>query len=233
MRHPVKHLGLCLAAILCAVGPDRARGDGGTLRMVQETNGYRITIYTAPAVIRVGPIDVSVLVQDAETGNLVDNAHITVRMTSGTNPNDSIDAAATHDAATNKLLQAALLTLPNAGRWDVVVDVTGPHGEAQAGFKLDAAEPLPEWQVLWPWFSWPAVVVLLFAAQQLSGQHSRRSAIRLKLPPCDRPARPCWDSARGRKGSTDRRRAAGEASRPYFRRLPATGSAAPDQAQGR
>ncbi|HEX4150166.1 MAG TPA: hypothetical protein VHY20_14310, partial [Pirellulales bacterium] len=70
MRRPVAGFELCLAAILCAAWPQHACADGGTLRMVQETGGYRITVYTAPAVIRVGPIDISVLVQEAETGNL-------------------------------------------------------------------------------------------------------------------------------------------------------------------
>ena len=155
-----------MAALIFAAWPQLARADGGTLRIAQETQGYRITVFTTPAVIRVGPIDASVLVQDTETGNLITDARVSVRMTSRTDASNSIDATASHEAATNKLLQAALLTLPTAGWWDIVVDVAGPHGPAQAKLEIEVAEPLPEWRVLWPWFSWPAVVVVLFGARQ-------------------------------------------------------------------
>jgi hypothetical protein len=163
----------CLAVAICLVWSQQAWADGGTLRIAQETHGYRFTVFTAPAVIRVGLIDTSVLVQDAETGEPLGDARVSVRMTSRTDPSQSIDATASHDVATNKLLQAALLTLPSAGWWDVVVEVAGPHGPAQASFEIEAAEPLPEWLLLWPWFSWPAAVVVLFGAQQLLG--NRRS----------------------------------------------------------
>jgi hypothetical protein len=173
MNRRTTYIGLTLAAWICAAWPQHAWADGGTLRIAQETQGYRITVFTAPAVIRVGPIDTSVLVQDAETGEPFGDARVSVRMTLRTDPSQSIDATASHEVATNKLLQAALLTLPRAGDWDVVVDVAGPHGPAQAKFEIEAAEPLPEWLVLWPWFSWPAAVVVLFGAQQILSQ--RRS----------------------------------------------------------
>jgi len=35
--------------------------------------------------------------------------------------------------------------------------------ESLAAYFADAAPPLPAWLSVWPWFSWPAAVVLLFA----------------------------------------------------------------------
>ena len=167
-------IALCLAALGCGAWPRGARGDGGTVQLTQETSGYRITVFTAPTPIRVGLVDVSVLVQDAETGNPMSEARVSIHMAPRTRPNDTIKATASHEAATNKLLQAAMLTLSSPGRWDVVARVEGPQGPAQVRFEIEAAEPLPEWRMLWPWFSWPAAVVLLFGAQQfLSHQRSR------------------------------------------------------------
>ena len=42
--------------------------DGGTVRLSEEQGRYRITVFTAPAPLRAGPVDVSVLVQEAATG---------------------------------------------------------------------------------------------------------------------------------------------------------------------
>jgi hypothetical protein len=132
-----------------------------------ETSGYRISVFTSPTPIRVGPLDTSVFVQDAETGNPIGEAGISVHVVRRAQPSRSIDATATHEAATNKLLQAAVLTLTSPGWSDVSVQVDGPHGPAQVRFEVEVAEPLPPWRVLWPWFSWPAAVVLLFGVQQL------------------------------------------------------------------
>ena len=163
-------ISLCLAALGCGACPQCARGDGGTVQLTQVTGDYRITVFTAPTPIRVGLVDISVLVQDAETGNPIREAQVNIHIASRARPNETIDATASYEAATNKLLQAAILTLSSPGWWDVVARIEVPGGPAQVRFAVEAAEPLPEWRVLWPWFSWPAVVVLLFGAQQFLSQ---------------------------------------------------------------
>ncbi len=45
-----------------------ARADGGAVRLRQRSGGYQIAVFTEPTPLRAGPVDVSVLVQDAETG---------------------------------------------------------------------------------------------------------------------------------------------------------------------
>jgi hypothetical protein len=74
---------------------------------------------------------------------------------------------ATAEAATNKLFRAAEFQLPMPGWWDVTVAVDGPHGSAAVHFPIEADEPLPLWLDLWPWFSWPAVVVGLFGVHRM------------------------------------------------------------------
>ena len=41
-----------------------ARGDAGTLRVSERLGSYQVTVFTAPAPVRAGPVDVSVLVQN-------------------------------------------------------------------------------------------------------------------------------------------------------------------------
>jgi len=57
------------------------RADGGTIRMSEKKGGFLITVFTAPAPFRAGPVDISVLVQDASTEEPVPQAQVSVRMT--------------------------------------------------------------------------------------------------------------------------------------------------------
>ena len=58
-----------------------ASADGGSLRLSEKKGGYQITVFTAPTPFRAGPVDISVLVQDALTGDPMPQARVTVRMT--------------------------------------------------------------------------------------------------------------------------------------------------------
>jgi hypothetical protein len=142
----------------------RANADGGQIRASRQDGEYVVTVFTSPTPLRAGPIDVSVLVQNANDGTAVTDAMVTVSLTTSDPLLPPIRAAATNAAATNKLLQAAAVDLPAAGVWQVDVECALPNESPLAiAFQVDAAPPLPAWLSVWPWFSWPAVVVLLFA----------------------------------------------------------------------
>jgi hypothetical protein len=142
-----------------------AGADGGTLRLSEKKGGYQITVFTAPAPFRAGPVDLSVLVQDSLTGEPMPHARVTVCMTKLGRP--ALAYPATSEAATNKLFRAAQFELPQPGRWEMQVQVEGLHGLAVIGGTVEAAEPLPRWQELWPWIGWPALVIGLFGIHQV------------------------------------------------------------------
>jgi hypothetical protein len=142
------------------------RADGGAVRLREQAGAYQVTVFTSPTSFRAGPVDVSVLVQDAATGDNVPEARVTVRLTArGTG--DLLEYPATAEAATNKLFHAAVFQLPEPGWWDVEVAVEGPHGPALLRFEVQADDPLPRWLELWPWFTWPALAVGLFGLHQV------------------------------------------------------------------
>ena len=152
-----------------------ARADGGVVRLRERAGAYQVTVFTAPTPLCAGPVDVSVLVQDAATGEYVPEARVTVRLTArGTG--EVLEYPATAAAATNQLFHAAVFQLPQPGRWDVAVAVKGPHGEARLRFAVEADEPPPAWLELWPWFAWPALAVALFGLHRAL---VRRSAGRI------------------------------------------------------
>jgi hypothetical protein len=149
-----------------------ACGDGGAVRMSEKRGGLLITVFSAPTPFRVGPVDISVLVQDALTGEPVPQTRVTVRMTK---PGQlALECPATREAATNKLLHAAQFELPELGRWQLEVQVEGVHGLAVITGELEAAAPLPRWRELWPWIGWPALAIALFGMHL--GLARRRSA---------------------------------------------------------
>jgi hypothetical protein len=153
-----------------------ARGDGGTLRLWTRAGDYQLAIFTTPTPLRAGPVDVSVLVQRATTGETVPDAVVTVSVWPHGQANAVEAHAADWGAADNKLFHAAHFELPSEGRWQIEIRLAGPAGEARVELELEAAAALPRWLELWPWFTWPALVVVLFALQQArSGEHVQRT----------------------------------------------------------
>jgi hypothetical protein len=155
------------------------RADGGALRLCERAGPYQVAVFTSPTPVRSGPLDMSVLVQDAATGEIVPEAHVRLQLTARES-GQSVDEYASAEAATNKLFRAALVQLPAPGWWDVEIAVDGPQGPAVVRFPMEAEEAPPPWSDLWPWFTWPALAVVLFAMHQV--------LVRRRLNPSAGPA---------------------------------------------
>jgi hypothetical protein len=106
-------------------------------------------------------------VQDAESLLPVEDVEIAVQLAPRVSNRRAILAQASHAAATNKLMQAVIVEVPTAGTWDVLVACSAGSERREVACEVDVAEPLPEWFAVWPWFTWPVGVVVLFAAHQI------------------------------------------------------------------
>jgi hypothetical protein len=156
-----------------------ARSDGGSIRLSGKKGGYQITVFTAPTPFRAGAVDVSALVQDISTGELMSQVQVTIRMIKS--GRIAFELPATPEGATNKLFRAAQFELPEPGRWEMQVRVDGSHGEAVIGGEVDAAERLPRWREMWLWIGWPALAIALFGIHLgLERQRKRSPAERGK-----------------------------------------------------
>jgi hypothetical protein len=122
-------------------------------------------VFTSPTPLRAGPVDVTVLVQDAATGECVPQARATLSLTAR-KTGTFLQQPATAEMATNKLCLAAVFQLPEPGWWDVDIAIEGAQGPARVRFGVPADEGLPPWQELWPWFAWPALIVLIFGVHR-------------------------------------------------------------------
>lgn len=157
-----------LAALLGLLLAPPALADGGLVRISQPLGPYTVTVFSAPTPLRAGPIDLSVLVQ--RDGTPVLDLPVSIVLRGG---ETRLEAAATHAAATNKLLYAAPLVLPAAGRWVVNVTV----GAESVGFEMDAEPPLGLLEY-WPYLLLPFVVIGLFGIHQWLIHHNGTTAQR-------------------------------------------------------
>jgi hypothetical protein len=143
------------------------RADGGAVRLSEQTGAYRVTVFTSPTPLRAGLVDVSVLVQDAITGELAAEIEVTIRAVQRDFPDTAIQRPATKEAATNKLYYAANFELPESGWYSLEVSVHGALGDGRVCLQMEAAEPLPSWLANWAWAGWPVLAILLFGIHQV------------------------------------------------------------------
>ncbi len=155
-------LPISLVALSLGPCPAVALADGGRVVLMERQGAYRISVFTSPDPLRAGPIDISVLLQNAETGQPLTSVPMNVTLKPSGRPGPTIRAVATNDAATNKLLSAALMDLPTPGSWDVEISYFAGQGAGPVRFTIKAGEQSIAWTGVWPWFSWPAGVVILF-----------------------------------------------------------------------
>jgi hypothetical protein len=165
-RNPGALVRLILVSCLLLAPSSLLQADGGAVRLRERAGSYEIAVFTSPTPFRAGPVDVSVLVLDAASGECVPEARVTVRLI-GAGAGQVLEYPATVDAATNKLFHAAVFQLPESGWWDVEVAIDGSHGPARVRLEVEAGERPPRWLDLWPWFGWPAFAVALFGIHQV------------------------------------------------------------------
>lgn len=169
----------CLLSLI--LYPSLVLADGGTLRLSQRSGDYQVSVFTSPAALRTGPLDISVLVQDAGAGAVRSDVPVSIAISPSEQPALMTRAAATTSAATNKLFRAALFDVPRPGNWTATIVV----GESAAGFQprslafdFDVAPPPPAWLNLAPWVGWPLIVAGLFVWHQ---RLASRREIRTRL----------------------------------------------------
>ena len=150
---------------LCLLAASPARADGGTVRIQEAVGPFWITVMSAPEPLRVGPVDLSVLVQRTDGGAPVLDAEVELRL-EGPTPEPPIEARPTHEQATNKLLYAAAVTLPAVGSWRLGARVRQGGDAAEVAGWLPVAPPPPRLLALWPYLAFPPAAVACFALRE-------------------------------------------------------------------
>lgn len=160
-----------VAAFLC---PAAAYADGGTLRLRQDAGPFTVSVFTAPQPLRAGSADVSVLVQDRASTEVLLDAEVTLTLRP---PNGTLVVLpASHAQARNKLLQAAAVDLPGPGPWVLSISVRRGNEQATAACDLPVEPASPRLAGVWPLLALPPGAIVLFALNQWLRRRKRYDA---------------------------------------------------------
>lgn len=165
MRTLLAVIGLSTCWLSPGIKPSVAKADGGVVRYSERQRDRLITVFTDPTPLRTGAVDVSVLLQDAESGKPLLDVPVVVRAECLDHAPQRTSARATTEAATNKLLRAAPLNFTLPGRWHLEIDVEGIG--PPIGFDVEVAEAPPPWMATGLWIGWPLAAIGLFAVHQV------------------------------------------------------------------
>jgi hypothetical protein len=155
-----------VVALLLVGGVAHAPGllwaNGGTLRLANVPMGeYRVSVFTDPTPVRPDSLDVSLLIVNAGTGEVVEGLDVRVRTRlleprHGGHGEEAAghdagaegtphfprgeERAATREAADDPRYYATKFALGAEGRWELTVVVEGPAGSGEASFEVTARE---------------------------------------------------------------------------------------------
>lgn len=136
-----------------------AFADGGTVQLRQDSGPFTITVFTTPAPLRAGPADASIMIQDRNDHQPILDAEVVFEI-------GSEKVQATHDRAQNKLLYAASITLPEAGKFNYTVEVKKDRTSVTISGVLDAGPPPVLKASVWSYLAFPPIAVALFALRE-------------------------------------------------------------------
>jgi hypothetical protein len=146
-----------------------ALADGGTVQLRQESGPFVITVFTAPAPLRAGPVDASVMIQTRDGLQPVLDAEVSFKF-SGLET-----MRASHDQAQNKVLYAAPVTLPNRGKCNYTVEIQRGNTLASVSGMLEVGESPTPLASAWRYLTLPPILIALFALREWLVR-SRRSS---------------------------------------------------------
>jgi hypothetical protein len=151
--------------ILACLWQSTAFADGGAVQLRSEAGGLAITVFTTPAPLTAGPIDVSLLLQDRDSLKPVLDADVSLLLRSRST-NCEIRATASHGQATNKLLYAAPLMLTESGAWQIAVSVLRNGKRAEIGGTIEVL-PAPQMAAsYWGYVAFPPLAIVGFAVRE-------------------------------------------------------------------
>jgi len=125
------------------LAPSGIDTDGAVVRTQEISGPFRITVFTEPDPLSVGPCDISVLVQDRESGEPILDAPVSLaieRPNATSDPPEAIPA--TIEESSLKLLESGTVDLPRQGTWNLRVSVGrgAATGEARAVLNATAQD---------------------------------------------------------------------------------------------
>jgi hypothetical protein len=155
----MKALRALAALLLLGLWARVTYADGGTILLHQDAGAFTVTLFAASQPLRVGPADLSVMVQDKASGDVlldpvveVTSASQTVRLQSG--------------QGGNRLVQAGLITYSHPGDWPITLVVQRGNGVARLSTTCRVEADHSRTLLIWFYVLLPAGIIVLFLLHQ-------------------------------------------------------------------
>ena len=157
-------MAMLLIALAELAGIRRAHADGGAVQFEKSAGPFVITVFTTPAPLRAGPVDISLMVQSRENQRpLLDCQALVQLHKEGAM---SVRSEATHEAAQNKLLYAAQMNVPEPGLWEIEITIRQGDDSTLIAGELSVAPSNPVLLAYWRSLALPPLFISLFAVNQ-------------------------------------------------------------------
>jgi hypothetical protein len=154
----MKRFLLAIAVLLLATAT--AYGDGGAMLLHQDTGPFTVTLFAAPQPLHTGMAEISVMVQDRLSGQVLADPMIDVTL------NQESAMRLAPGKAGNKLMQSAEVQLSRAGRSKLEVVVRRGNDVARLTTECNVEADRSRVALVWFYILLPAVAVVLFVIQQ-------------------------------------------------------------------
>jgi hypothetical protein len=154
------------AFLMLTMGATAARADGGAMLLHQDAGAFTITLFAAPQPLHTGAADLSVMVQDRSSGEILLDPVIDLTVAPA-------DANATQQTvrlakgqASNRLLQASTVHFSSAGKWRIALAVRRGNDTAQLSTGCTVEPDRSRATLVWFYVLLPVAIILLFVLHQ-------------------------------------------------------------------
>jgi cytochrome c oxidase assembly factor CtaG len=144
--------GLCLASLASIPSDD----DDQALRASQTAGPFLISVFALPGDLEVGSAELSVLVQDRDTLQVLRDADVQLQLQKTGASRATAPVRASNDDSENKLLQSAEVELPSEGDWELQVRVIRNGQSAVMSLPLYVVKGEGETTIRWPFIVFAA-----------------------------------------------------------------------------
>jgi len=158
-------------AVVLLAAPALGFCDSGRVVFQSRSEGIRATVLAEPTPLRVGPVEIGILLQQENPPRVLTSADVriafdVIRPQAGSTPWNGLgcvtpgrSVATSRSHSSNRLLHSALVGLPLPGEWLARVDWTLEHGSGSISFPLTVEPMSPSGFFAW----WPFMALVPLA----------------------------------------------------------------------
>jgi hypothetical protein len=161
-----------------------ALADGGTVQLREDVGAFVITVFTSPAPLSGGPVDISLLLQNRNGLEPVLDANVSLLLR-GKASGSEISVRPTREQAQNKLLYAAPVTFTESGKWRLAITILRNGERTGATGTIDVA-PAPEMAAsYWSYVAFPPLMIAAFVVRERLIRRRKKGGSDARFPGID------------------------------------------------